>query len=493
MNNTHQLWTSAEACKATAGDAIGEWVASGVSINTRTLNPGDLFVALSGPKLDGHDFVGKALDMGAVAAAVNYIPQGAEGAHPGSAFLTVKDTQKALEDLAVAARARANNAQVIAITGSVGKTGIKEALATVLSKQGITSASEGSLNNHWGLPLSLARIPRDTNFAVLEMGMNHAGELTPLSQMAKPHVCIITTIQPAHTQHFKSLEDIASAKAEIFNGAESGAIAVLNHDIDQFKQLSEAAKDAGISHIISFGSNENADVHLASFEVGAKSSEVTVVIDGVRIEYRVGIAGRHWVMNSLCVLAGVLAAGGDVTKAAKALSGISAPKGRGERFVVKLDCGNLTLIDESYNASPASMKAAIEVLSATTVANGGRRIAVLGDMLELGNETVPAHRALAHELVGAGIDIVLGVGEAMDNLWGELPEEMKGKLFATSEMAAGFLQQSLHEGDVVMVKGSAGARMSVVVDSIMKLDTSDNSKNVAKNSAKNSEGKINAL
>ena len=485
MNNNHQLWTSDEACKATGGVAIGEWVASGVSINTRTLNPGDVFVALNGPKLDGHDFVAKAFDMGAVAAAVNHIPEGLEETHPGFAFLKVKDTQKALEDMAVAARARASNAKVIAVTGSVGKTGIKEALATVLSKQGITSASEGSLNNHWGLPLSLVRMPADTDFAVLEMGMNHAGELTPLSQMARPHVCIITTIQPAHTEHFKSLEDIATAKAEIFNGAESGAIAVLNHDIAQFEQLSKAANDAGISHVISFGSNENADIHLVSFEVGAKSSDVAVVIDGGRIEYKVGIAGRHWVINSLCVLAAVIAAGGDALKAAKELSNIQAPSGRGQRFSVKLDCGKLTLIDESYNASPASMKAAIEVLSTTPVANGGRRIAVLGDMLELGGETVPAHRALAHELIGAGIDLVLGVGEAMDNLWSELPEEMKGKLFATSQMAAGFLQQSLHEGDVVMVKGSAGVRMGVVVDAIMKLDSSNDPKNI--------EGKINAL
>ena len=489
MNNDHQLWTSAEASKATGGDVIGEWVASGVSINTRTLNPGDLFVALVGPKLDGHDFVGKAFDMGAVAATVNHIPEGPEGTYPASAFLVAKDTQKALEDMAVAARARAGNARVIAVTGSVGKTGIKEALAVVLSKQGKTSASEGSLNNHWGLPLSLARMPGDSDFAVLEMGMNHAGELIPLSKMARPHVCIITTIQPAHTEHFKSLEDISSAKAEIFNGAESGAVAVLNHDIAQFEQLSAAAKDAGMGRIISFGSNEDADVHLVSFEVGAKSSEVTVVIDGQRIEYGVPIAGRHWVMNSLCVLAGVLAAGGDVKKAAKDMSNIKAPSGRGQRFSVKLDCGKLTLIDESYNASPASMKAAIEVLCATPVANGGRRIAVLGDMLELGGDTVPAHRALAHELVSAGVDLVFCVGEAMDNLWSELPEEMKGKIFATSQVAAGFLQQSLHEGDAVMVKGSAGVRMGMVIDAIMKLGSSDNHKNVAKNS----EGKINAL
>lgn len=485
MNSTHQLWTSDQACVATGGTASADWVASGISINTRSLNPGDLFIALDGPKLDGHDFVGKALDMGAVAATISHPVKDISSNAP---LLNVTDTQKALEALGTAARARATNARVIAVTGSVGKTGIKEALASVLAKQGKTSASEGSLNNHWGLPLSLARMPADTDFAILEMGMNHAGELTPLSKMARPHVCIITTIQPAHTEHFNSLSDIAKAKAEIFSGAEKDSIAVLNHDIAEFDQLVEAANDCGIGRVISFGSDEDAHVHLVSYEVGPKSSEVTIKIDGKRLEYKIGIAGRHWVMNSLCVLAGVLGAGGDVAMAASDLANIKPPKGRGVRHSIRLDCGNFTLIDESYNASPASMKAAIEVLSSTPVANGGRQIAVLGDMLELGTETKPAHRALAHELVSAGIDLVFVAGNAVSDLWDELPENMKGKQFVTSEMAAGYLQKFVHEGDVVMIKGSAGAHMGKVVDAIMKIDISNKSKK-----SNQPEGKINAL
>ena len=472
MNSTHQLWTSKEALSATNGTSVDEWVASGVSINTRTLNPGDLFIALVGPTLDGHDFVAKAFDKGAVAATVNRLPEGIDANAP---LLMVGDTQKALEDLGIGARKRANNAQVIAVTGSVGKTGIKEALAHVLSKQGKTTASEGSLNNHWGLPLSLARIPADSDFAVLEMGMNHAGELTSLSKMARPHVCIITTIQPAHTEYFKSLADIAKAKAEIFIGAEKNATAVLNHDIPEYAQLVKAAKDAGIEKIISFGGDEDADVHLVSFEVGAKGSDVSVTINDKRIDYRVGIAGRHWVMNSLCVLAGVLAVNGNIESAAKAMANITPAKGRGERFIIKLDYGNFTLIDESYNASPASMKAAIEVLSAEAVANGGRRIAVLGDMLELGAETIPAHRGLAHELENSGIDMVFTVGEAMESLWNNLPNKMKAKQFATAELAGGYLPGVLHEGDVVMVKGSAGVRMGSVVSTIKALDQIKNS------------------
>ncbi|MDH5189443.1 MAG: UDP-N-acetylmuramoyl-tripeptide--D-alanyl-D-alanine ligase [Rhodospirillaceae bacterium] len=472
MNSTHQLWTSKEALSATGGTCVDEWVASGVSINTRTLNPGDLFVALVGPTLDGHDYVAKAFDMGAVAATVNRLPDGIDTNAP---LLTVENTQKALEDLGIAARKRASNAQIIAVTGSVGKTGIKEALAHVLSKQGKTSASEGSLNNQWGLPLSLARIPRDSDFAVLEMGMNHAGELTSLSKMARPHVCIVTTIQPAHTEYFKSLEEIAKAKAEIFIGAEKNATAVLNHDIPEYSQLATAAKKSGIEKIISFGSDENADVHLVSFEVGAKGSDVSVIINDQRIDYRVGIAGRHWVMNSLCVLAGVLAVNGNVVTAANDMAQITPAKGRGERFSIKLDYGSFTLIDESYNASPASMKAAIEVLCGEAVANGGRRIAVLGDMLELGTETMPAHRALAHELINCGVDMVFVVGEAMESLWSELPNTIKGKQFATAELAAGYLPGTLHEGDVIMVKGSAGVRMGTVVSAIKALDQIKNS------------------
>ncbi|MCK5446417.1 MAG: UDP-N-acetylmuramoyl-tripeptide--D-alanyl-D-alanine ligase, partial [Rhodospirillaceae bacterium] len=357
------LWTCEQATSATGatgGSSADSWNASGVSINTRTLAKGDLFVALIGPSLDGHDYVSDAFDRGAAAAAVSKTPA---KIGKGGALLMVEDTQLALENLGRAARERANRAKFIAVTGSVGKTGVKEALASVLKRQGIVSASEGSLNNHWGLPLSLSRVPSDADFAVLEMGMNHAGELTPLSHMARPHVCVVTTVQPAHTEHFASLEKIADAKAEIFAGAEPGAIAVLHRDIAQFDRLQKAATKQGLS-VLSFGCDEAADVHLVSYDLDPAGSSVSALINGARLDYRVGIAGRHWVMNSLCVLAAVVAAGGDVNRAAQDLANLQAPKGRGQRFEIGYEKGNFKLIDESYNASPASMKAALEVLSA---------------------------------------------------------------------------------------------------------------------------------
>lgn len=465
--NTSQtpLWTSEQAASATDGNSNHAWNASGVSINTRTLAKGDLFVALNGPSLDGHDFVSDAFDRGAVAATVS---KNLKGITADRALLMVEDTQKALEDLGRAARNRASQATFIAVTGSVGKTGIKEALASVLSNQGGASASEGSLNNHWGLPLSLSRVPQKADFAILEMGMNHAGELTPLSHMARPHVCVITTVQPAHTENFASLDEIADAKAEIFVGAEPGAVAVLHHDIAQFDRLSKAATKKGM-RVLSFGCDEAADVHLVSYDLDASGSSVSVLIEGARFDYRVGIAGRHWVMNSLCVLAAVMAAGGDVARAAADLAHLQAPQGRGQRFEIAYEKGNFKLIDESYNASPASMKAALQVLSAEPALNGGRRIAVLGDMLELGADTVPSHRALAAELKSAHVDLAFLTGEAMASLWVELPEAMQGGHMPTSDLIALALQGIIHEGDVVMVKGSAGAQMGRVVETLKQM------------------------
>ena len=470
------LWTSQDAARATAGDVHPDWTATGVSINTRTLKPGDLFIALQGPNADGHNYVATAFEKGAVAAAVCHRPPVLD---PDAPLLVVDDTMHALEALGRAARDRLDHAKVIAVTGSVGKTGTKEALKLVLSAQGKTSASEGSLNNHWGLPLSLARIPNDADYAVLELGMNHPGELTPLSMMARPHVCVITTIAPAHTEFFVDADEIADAKAEIFKGTAPGATAVLNRDIPEYDRLFDAARGADMGNIVTFGSCADADFRLVKCELHAESSDVKAITPLGELNYRLGVPGRHWVMNSLCVLAAVHAAGGNVEQAAETLSELTAPSGRGQRFDIQIQDGPFVLIDESYNASPAAMRAALAVLGAQTVANGGRRIAVLGDMLELGDETPDLHSDLSDALEDNGVDIAFLVGEAMEHLWRMLPNKRRGYHSVSSDLLADVVRKAVRPGDVVMIKGSAGVRMGRVVDALKSLNISKHEKGEA--------------
>jgi len=466
IKTTDILWTSDDAERATGGEVHPAWQASGVSINTRTLQPGDLFIALQGPNADGHDYVANAFEKGAAAAAVCHRPPVLD---PDAPLLVVDDTMKALEELGVFGRQRATNAKFIAVTGSVGKTGTKEALKLVLSRQGKTSASEGSLNNHWGLPLSLARVPADADFAVLEMGMNHPGELIPLSQMARPHVCVVTTIAPAHTEFFDSTEQIAQAKAEIFQGAMPGATAVLNRDIPEFSTLNQAADRAGL-RVVTFGEQDAADFRLISCDVQADGSDVTAATPLGEIRYRVGAAGKHWVMNSLCVLAAVHAAGGDVHQAAKALTDLTSPSGRGERFEIKVDGGSVLLIDESYNASPASIKASMAVLGTQNVGPNGRRIAILGDMLELGPASAQRHADIADVLNENDIDLAYLAGNEMNHLWAALAENRKGAHCENSDALANEVRLAVRPGDVVMVKGSAGSRMNKVVAVLKSID-----------------------
>ena len=470
------LWTSDDAARATGGDAHPAWTASGVSINTRTLQPGDLFIALQGPNADGHDYVANAFEKGASAAAVCHRPPVLD---PDAPLLVVEDTMKALEDLGREGRNRADNAKVIAVTGSVGKTGTKEALKLVLSTQGKTSASEGSLNNHWGLPLSLSRVPADADYAVLEMGMNHPGELTPLSQMARPHVCVITTIAPAHTEFFDSADQIADAKAEIFKGAERGATAVLNHDIDEYERLYEAAGGAGMAEVLTFGEAVGSDFRVIAYELDADGSLVTAVTPVGTVTYRVGVAGRHWVVNSLCVLAAVHAAGGNVEKAAENLNDLSAPSGRGERFEIQLKDGAFTLIDESYNASPAAMRAAMAVLGSQPVGDNGRRIVALGDMLEMGDESPDLHADLSEDVESNHLDLAFLAGEDMQYLWDALPDHKRGHHSINSDLLADVVRKAVRPGDVVMVKGSAGVRMNHVVNALKSLDTQNQKKGEA--------------
>jgi UDP-N-acetylmuramoyl-tripeptide--D-alanyl-D-alanine ligase len=453
------LWTAAEAVAATGGRTSGDWFARGVSIDSRTMSSGDLFVALAGPRFDGHDFIADALAKGAAAAVVSRVPANLA---PEAPLLVVEDTQRALEALGRAARRR-SAATVVGVTGSVGKTGTKDALRRAFERQGRTVASAGSLNNQWGVPLSLARMPADAVYGVFELGMNHPGEIAALARQVRPDIAVITTIEPAHLGFFPSVEAIADAKAEIFTAMAPRGAAVLNRDNPHYARLAAAALASGIVRILGFGAHAEAQVRLMECHLHATASAVTASVMGEIVDYCIAIPGRHWVMNSLAVLAAVKAAGGDVGAAAAALGAIEPMDGRGRRHKIEFRGGTAELIDESYNASPASMRAAFDVLASNEPAKGGRRIAVLGDMLELGMDSHALHAALAAPLAAAGIDLVFTVGSEMRALFDALPKARRGAHAATAAEMAELLPGRLAAGDIVTVKGSLGSGMRAVV------------------------------
>ncbi len=467
------LWTAAEAAVATSGKATGDWVATGVSIDTRTLATGDLFVALKDAR-DGHDFVASALREGAAAALVSRIPDDVPDDAP---LLLVDDVLVALEKLAEAARARCD-ACIIAITGSVGKTSTKDMLAHVLRNQGRVHAAVMSLNNHWGVPLTLARMPKDSDFAVIEIGMNHPGEISPLAQIARPHVVLITTVAEAHMAAFDGIRDVAAAKAEIFDGLEPGGKALLNMDIETSDQLCKAARKAK-AEIIGFGENPKADLRLIDWQSKAGFTIVTADIHNASTIFKIGAPGRHLAMNGLAVLGAVEAAGEDIALAALDLASWQPPQGRGERCRIGLDPVKselrLELIDDAYNANPASMAAALDVLADSQPVDGigrirrGRRICFLTDMLELGAKEVTKHRDLVDLPSMDAVDIVHLAGPLMQHLHQALPSEKQGEWHAKAEDLAARIHRLIDAGDVVMVKGSKGSRASLVVDAIKKL------------------------
>lgn len=457
------LWTAGELAAATGGTLTRDFVASGVSIDSRTVTTGDLFIALQGPNFDAHAFVGDAFAKGATGAMVAQVPDGIADDAP---LLAVADTLEGLTALGHAARRR-SRARIVAVTGSVGKTGTKEALRLALAGQGLTHASVGSFNNQWGVPLSLARMPRDAEFGVFELGMNHAGELTELSQLARPHVALVTTIEVAHLGFFASLEAIADAKAEIFDGVETGGAAVLNRDNPFYARLAESARKRGITRIIDFGEHAEAAIRLLDCRLGETASAVTASVMGEVLDYTIALPGRHWVMNSLAVLGAVKAVGGDVGAAAATFAQLTGMPGRGRRHTIALPGGSFDLIDESYNASPAAVRAAIAVLAAADVTLGGRRIAVLGDMRELGQESRRLHIELADPLVQAKITRVYTVGDDMAQLHAALPERMRGAHCATAADMAPIIAASLRPGDVVTVKGSLSMRMAIIVKHLL--------------------------
>ena len=460
------LWTWQAAKAATGGDVTQGWQARGVSIDTRTVAMGDLFVALKGPNFDGHDYVAGAFDKGAAVAMVTHRPGNVAA---DADLIIVPDTMDGLTALARYRRAQ-SAARIVAVTGSVGKTGVKEALTYLLGRAGETHASAGNLNNHIGAPLSLARMPIASEYGVFELGMNHAGEIEPLSRLVRPHVAVITTIAPVHLEFFASIEGIAEAKAEIFAGLEPGGTAVINRDNPQFDLLARRAREAGIVNIVGFGAHNDADFRLISVKTDAEGSRVDASFNGKTLKYRVSLPGRHQALNSLAVLAAIQALGADVAAAAKAFADIQPPKGRGARHKIKSGKIEFVLIDDSYNASPVSMAAALRILAEITPAKKGRRIAVLGDMLELGGDEAKFHRDMAGEAEAAGVDLVFAAGTRMAAMYEALPQQLRGGRADTSSELSPIIVNALRDGDVVLVKGSAGSKTGLIVNELLALD-----------------------
>lgn len=463
---TVPLWTHTEAAAATAGRATAAWAASGVSIDSRSIAPGDLFIAIRGENSDGHRYVRDALAKGAAAAM---IAEDWQEAPKRSPLLVVRNTDAGLADLGRAARAR-TEARIAGVTGSVGKTSTKEMLTLALGRAGRTVATQGNLNNHWGLPLSLARLPRDAKFGVFEIGMNHPGEIAPLSRILKPDVAIVTNVESVHLAHFESEAAIADAKAEIFAGMTAAGVAVLNRDNRHFERLRRLAEAAGVQRIYSFGTAREANVRLISISSDAHGSDIAASIDDQVFVYRLGAPGRHLAMNSLAVLGTVRALGADCQTCLGALADFKAMKGRGAQRTIHIENGSFTLIDESYNASPASMRAAIEVLGATGRGPTGRTIAVLGDMLEIGATADAEHAALAADVARNGVEIVVTAGLHMEKLAKALPKNIASHHGVDSDAIRAIVLDLVRPGDVVMVKGSYGSRMIPIAEALAALD-----------------------
>ena len=461
------LWTSADLIAAMHGRPIGNLPQgiTGISIDSRAIASGEAFFAIKGDRVDGHDFASFAVANGAALLVVS------EGKLPAlgrlvTPMIVVQDVLQALVDLGCAARDR-TAARIIAVTGSVGKTTSKEMLRQALSPSGSVHASVASFNNHWGVPLTLARMPETTDYGIFEVGMNHANEIRPLVAMVRPHIAMVTTIAPAHLGNFRDLEEIAAAKAEIFEGVVPGGHAVLNRDNEQFGFLEKAAKAAGVAHIHSFGADPKSEFRLLDFLPSGEGSLLRAAIGGQTLEVPMGAPGRHIAENAVAVLGAVHLAGADIEKAMGGLATMQAEKGRGRRYRLAKDGGWFTLIDESYNANPASMRAAIALLRDAEPQAGGRRIAVLGDMLEMGEHSPAVHAGLAEPLVEAGIaDVWLG-GPDMASLRDALPEGVSREYRDTADELAKYALDAVQAGDVLVVKSSKGTGFSRIVAALL--------------------------
>ena len=447
------LWTAHDMAKATGGTLSASFDATGVSIDTRTLERGDLFVALAGDGRDGHAFVPEALAKGA-SGAMAHGDAGSSGP-----VLRVDDTLASLARLGGFARARFTEGRVVAVTGSVGKTTTKEMLRGALSSFGRTHAAVASYNNHWGVPLTLARIPWDARFCVAEIGMNHAGEIMPLARMVSPDVAVITTIARAHVGHLGSIEAIADEKASIMRGLRPGGIAVLPADAEQFSRLRDAARDVTV---LTFGTDDGADVRLLRVDADASGSVIHAGIVGRTVALRLNAPGRHMAMNAVASLAAVAALGLDPMLAVGALEAFQPLAGRGLTRTVAVDGGSALLLDETYNGNGASMRAALDVLR---LQPARRRIAALGDMLELGEEGPAEHAALAEAVTGS-VDLLFTCGPLMRTLFDRVPAALRAAHAPDAAALAPIVAAAIACGDAVLVKGSQGSFMQRVIQGI---------------------------
>jgi UDP-N-acetylmuramoyl-tripeptide--D-alanyl-D-alanine ligase len=456
------LWTSADIARATGGTEGGGFSATGVSIDTRTLEPGDLFVALAGLR-DGHEFVAQAMAKGATGALVSQ--------DVDAPFVKVADTLAALEKLGVAARERATKARRGAVTGSVGKTSVTQAIMAGLTLAGPAHSSVKSYNNHIGVPLTLARMPAATERAVFEIGMNHADEIRPLTRFVRPHAVVVTTVGPVHTENFPDGEEgVARAKAEVFEGLEPGGVAILNADNKWFGLLKAEAEKAG-ARVLSFGTGEGCDARLIDFQVPGSHAVIQGRLHGKAMDFPILQTGFHWGLNSMAVLLMLEALDVDLDKSLAALGSFEPLAGRGAESAVAVKDGAFTLIDESYNANPISMASAIKTLGARATA--GRRIVALTDMLELGPEAEAFHAGLAAPLEAASIDLVFCAGPLMKSLWDALPPTRRGGYAETAAALAPQLAQAVEAGDVVMVKGSNGSKAGLIAQGLLALGSGE--------------------
>lgn len=462
------LWTTRDMVDAMGGRPYGPLPESvqGISIDTRTLERGEAFFAIKGENFDGHDFGTAAIAAGAGLMVVAEAKLPALG-RLNMPMIVVDDVLKGLERLAAAARSR-THAQVIAVTGSVGKTSTKAALRHVLSAVGNVHASDRSFNNHWGVPLSLARLPANAQYAVFEIGMNHPGEIRPLVKLVRPQIAIITLIAAAHLGFFKDLDEIAKAKAEIFEGIVPGGYALLNRDDDKFKLLDRLAREAGVEHVLGFGEHVRAQFKLIGCDLQSDHSVIAARISGRDITARITMPGRHVVQNMLAVLGAAHLAGAELDTVAAALNSLKAEDGRGRRYQLRHPKGPVTLIDESYNANPTSMAAAIGLLDTAPVANGGRRIAVLGDMFELGSHSERLHAGLSETLGRSKTDLVFLAGPEMKALAARLPDSANMKYCPNVDELKPLLVAAVHPGDAIMIKSSNGAGFGKLVDALKK-------------------------
>ena len=468
MPETTPLWTSAEIEAATGGRLSGApFEVAGLTYNSREIAQGDLFLALKGAR-DGHDFAAAAFAAGAAGAITQ---------HPvdGGPSVVVADTLRALEDLGVASRERSPYVRRGAVTGSVGKTSVTQAIKAGLDLAGPAHASIKSYNNHIGVPLTLARMPRSTARAVFEIGMNAPGEIAPLSKMVRPHAACVTTVGPVHIEAFANGEaGVAAEKASIFEGLAPDGVAVLNGEVDFAVVLDAAARKAG-ARVATFGTGAGRDARLVEFRPDDSGARVKAEFYGRPLDFSLRQSGFHWGMNSLCVLLMLDALGVPLETGLAALADFQPLAGRGQTTVVKAPGGAFTLIDESYNANPLSMAAGFRSLGAKPVAPGGRRVVVLTDMLELGDRSRALHEGLAESIAAADLDLVHTAGPEMKRLHDVLPPERRGLWRETAAALAAEAAALVGPGDIVMVKGSNGSKAALVAGALAALETSSSS------------------